>query len=576
MANDQTSRRLFLGQAATIGAASAANTVMASAMQSLSVPLRNEEQFRSDVVVAKDNLSIVETRAGKVRGFMKNGIHVFRGVPYGASTGGASRFMPPKEPEPWTGIRSSLYYGHVSPFTPRTRWSNDEEAFMFQWNDGQSAEDCLHINVWTPGLHNTRKRPVMVWLHGGAFAYGSGQELRSYDGENLSKRNDVVVVTLNHRLNAFGFLNLAEHGGEQFAASGNVGMLDLVLALEWVRDNITAFGGDPGSVMIFGQSGGGGKVSTLMGMPSAKGLFHRAVIQSGSMLRIKEPEDTYRMTALVLAELNIARHDVKKLKEVSIEQLMDAGLAAERKMIPNPADPPDFRNLMEQLAWAPVVDGSIVPVQPFDPHAPASAVDIPMIIGSTLNEFVNGINDPDAFSMKRQQLTENLNIRYGSRTEEIIETFQREYPNAAPYQLYSIILASSVRSAAVEQARRKTMLKGAPVYLYHFTWQTPILDGRPLAFHCSDLAFCWDNVARCDTMTGGGAEANRLASVMSESWASFAHTGNPNHKRLQHWPVFDEASVPTKIFDNECLTKNDPDGASRRLMDSLARSNKGK
>jgi para-nitrobenzyl esterase len=279
---------------------------------------------------------------------------------------------------------------------------------------------------------------------------------------------------------------------------------------------------------------------------------------------------------LVLAELNIPRHAIEKLREVPVERLLDAGLAAAAKMMPNPADPPDFRNLMKQLAWAPVVDGSIVPVQPFDPQAPDSSADIPMIIGSTLNEFVNGINDPEAFSMKSQQLTENLKSRYGLRTEEIIQTFQRDYPDAVPFQLYSIILASSVRSAAVEQARRKAALTGAPVYLYHFTWQTPILDGRPLAFHCSDLAFCWDNVARCETETGGGAAANKLASVMSQSWANFAHTGNPNHQGLSHWPAFDAASVQTKIFDNECLTKNDPDGTSRRLMDSLAQSSKGR
>lgn len=576
MGSDKTNRRTFLSKAAMMSAASVANTCMAAAERPRPGALPKEQLPESDNVVARDASSVVETRAGKVRGFMRNGVHIFRGIPYGASTGGAERFMQPKKPEPWSGIRSSLYYGHVSPFPPRRSWNNDEEAFMFQWNDGQPGEDCLHINVWTPGLRDNRKRPVMVWLHGGAFAWGSGQEMGSYDGQNLCKKNDVVVVTLNHRLNAFGFLNLAEYGGEEFAASGNVGMLDLVLALEWVRDNISEFGGDPDSVTIFGQSGGGGKVSTLMGMPAANGLFHRAIIQSGSMLRIKEPEDTYRMAALFLEELSVSRSNLRKLQDIPVDQLVTAGLAAGRKLIPNPPDPPSFRNLMAQLAWAPVVDGAIIPVQPFDPHAPAVAADVPMIIGSTLNEFINGINDPDVFSMTYQKLTQSLQTRYGQRTEEIIEAFRGDYPRAVPYQLYSIILASSVRSAAVEQARRKSRLKGAPAYLYHFTWQTPILDGRPLAFHCSDIAFCWDNASRCDTLTGGGPEAIQLASGMSTSWASFARTGNPNHKGLPDWPTFDELLVPTKIFDKECPTVNDPDGRSRRLMDSIERSGEDK
>src|SRR5712692_2916915 len=240
------------------------------------------------IIIAPSSKPVVDTTAGKVRGYIAREIYTFKGIPYGAPTGGANRFMPPTKVTPWTGLRSSMYYGQVSPQGPRAGWKNDEESFMFEWDDGQFGEDCLRVNVWTQGVNDNRKRPVMVWLHGGGFSAGSGQELKAYDGESLARRGDVVMVSLNHRLNALGHLNLVAYGSK-YEASGNAGMLDIVLALEWVRDNVGNFGGDPSNVTIFGQSGGGSKVSTLMAMPSAKGLFHKAVIESGSVLRQNTP-----------------------------------------------------------------------------------------------------------------------------------------------------------------------------------------------------------------------------------------------------------------------------------------------
>lgn len=557
---DRSKRRSILLGAATLAGGAWLPTEGAAAG---SGPARSG----ANTVLAGRGKAIVETTSGRVSGFVRNGIHTFKGIPYAGAVSGAGRFQPPVKPTPWAGVRSSMQFGQVCPQVARTGWANDEEAWLFSWDDGIPGEDCLRVNVWTPGVNDNRKRPVMVWIHGGGFQAGSGQELPSYDGENLAKGGEVVVVSLNHRLAVLGFLNLAEMGGERYAASANVGQLDLVAALEWVRDNIAAFGGDPGNVTIFGQSGGGAKVSTLLAMPAAKGLFHKAIVQSGSGLRMVRPETSARLAAAVVAELNLSRHHLDQLHQLPVAALVAAGQAAMRKMGSGGGGGYRiFQRGADRAGWGPTVDGKILPQHPFDPGAPAIADGVPMLIGTTLNEFVSGINNPQVDALTESELLGRVREMYGERAGKIVEAYRRSNPTAKPFDLFSFISAVTTRHNAVAQSDLKAARKAAPVYQYLFTWQTPVLDGRPKAFHCAELAFCFDNVDRCLNMTGGGPEARTLAARVSGAWIAFARSGNPNHAGLPKWPVYTTANGEVMIFDNKCEVRNDPDRVERRLI----------
>jgi para-nitrobenzyl esterase len=550
------SRRAALtGAVALAGAAGTLTSADLSASESKAA------KGKSTIIASRDN-AVVTTASGKVRGYTRNGIYTFKGIPYGESTAGANRFMPPVKVKPWTGVRSSMHYGQVSPQPARGGWKNDEEAFMFLWDDGIQGEDCLRVNIWTPGLDHS-KRPVMVWLHGGGFVAGSGQELRSYHGENLARRGDVVVVSLNHRLGAMGYTDLSTVGGDAFAASGNVGMLDIVAALEWVRDTIQAFGGDPGRVTIFGQSGGGGKVASIMAMPSAQGLFHRAIVQSGSIMRVRSPEGAAKLTDEMLKELELDRSQLGRLQYMPFDQLVTAG---SKVLSRQPRGLPDFRRISEQLGFSPVKDGKIIPQHPFDPVAPAISANVPMIVGTTLNEFVTNINRPDGENMTEDEMLANVKNMHGDRAAQVVAVFRERTPHAKPFDIWSHIACAPVRGAAIEQCKRKAAQHAAPAYLYWFTWQTPVLDGRPRAFHCAELAFVFNNAERCETMTGGGPEATELAHKMSDAWVRFARTGDPNGAGLPKWPAFDAEQVPTMVFDNRCVVQNAPDGKEQAVI----------
>jgi para-nitrobenzyl esterase len=568
-ADKQYSRRQVLkGWALTAGGSAALAWMPEQAMGAATMENRYPQIAlpAGDTIAASDTAPIVETNVGKVRGYVRKGIFTFRGIPYGETTAGANRFMPPQKPKPWTNVRSSMQYGSVCPQPPRLGWHNDEEAWLFSWDDGVPGEDCLRVNVWSPGINDGKKRPVMVWLHGGGFSAGSGQELLSYDGESLARRGDVVVVTLNHRLNVFGFLNLSQYGSK-YEKSANVGMLDIVATLEWVRDNIRNFGGDPNLVTIFGQSGGGGKVTALMAMPSAAGLFHRAIVQSGSILQGATEEQSSRLADTLLKKLGLDASSVDKLQDIPADQLEAAAVAVTFHPRP-PSSIIDFRRVSALLGWAPVVDGKTLPQHPFDPQAPAISAQVPLLVGSTLNEFVTAINHPEDMNLTESELKTRVQGILGDKADSAIRACRSIYPNAAPFALWSVIATSSVRGAALSQARRKAAQGGAPAYCYLFAWQTPVLNGRPMAFHCSEIAFVFDNTARCENMTGGGSAARQLAAKASDAWIRFARAGDPNHPGLPHWTPLTAATNSTMVFDNECVLRNNLDSELQDLVNA--------
>lgn len=500
-------------------------------------------------VIASSDKAIVQTESGKVGGYIENGMYIYKGIPYAK----AERFMPPVAPDKWEGIRSSRSYGPTCPQGKRMGWYSDEHAFAFNWDDGYPDENCLRVNIWTPGINDGKKRPVMVWLHGGGYAAGSGQELPSYDGANLAKKGDVVVVTLNHRLNVLGFLDLSAFG-EKYAKSGNAGLLDLVAALQWVNKNIASFGGDASNVTIFGQSGGGGKVSTLLATPSAEGLFHKAIVQSGSMLRTMESKYSRRIGAAMVEELGLKPSEIDEIQKLPYETLLAAGEKAIAKVRAE-ADKEGVSSFI--FGWAPTVEGDVLPAQPFDPQAPAQSKNIPLMIGTTLHEFTTSTYVPAFRSVTKEKAVEFLQKKYGNRTEEFLKAFEKAYPDYQPIDLIDIDLI--FRPSAVEQAKLKAAQQGAPVYMYMFAWESPVLDGMFRSTHCMEIPFVFNNVLRHASMTGGGAEAQALGEKMSNAWLNFARTGNPNAEGLPTWEPYTIEKGATMYFNNTSEIKNNHD-----------------
>ena len=496
--------------------------------------------------------AVVEVASGRLSGFVADGVKTFLGIPYGETTGAGGRFLPSRPVRSWNGVRPAFVFGSSCPQPARDGAaarspSYQEEGFLLQWRDQHQSEDCLTLNVWTQGLNDDGRRPVMVWLHGGHFAFGSGGELAATHGEELCRRGDVVVVSVNHRLNVFGYMP-ALPLGDEYRASGNAGMHDIVLALSWIRDNIAAFGGDPDCVTIFGQSGGGAKVTTLLAMPSASGLFHRAIVQSNCALRQCDAAQADRIRHAVLSEVGGAEN-AGALLDMSQSALVALGSRVMAKLaLPiNPAR----RN--RRVRWEPVVDGVALDRHAYDPDAPELSRDIPLLVGTTLNEFVHGLGHPDPASETDQEVRAELVTSFGDAGEDIFYLFRNKYPTISAFELKSRAYGATIREWAVIQARRKCKQKPASSYLYWFRWATPALGGRPGAFHSSELPFVFNTARRCPEWTTGSEEAATLAERMSDAWLNFARSGNPNHSGIPRWQPVTETGSETMCF-NETIT----------------------
>ena len=512
--------------------------------------------------IATADAPAVEIAAGKLRGSLNAGIYSFKGVPYGASTAGRNRFMPPEPPQPWVGIRDAFAYaGRAWQLPNRPKRRPALETLLGPADTTPEGEDCLTLNVWTPGLGDNGKRPVMVWLHGGAFGYGSGNRAVT-DGTNLARRGDVVVVSVNHRLNIFGFLHLADIGGRAWANSGNAGVLDLVAALRWVRDNIGRFGGDPGSVTIFGELGGGGKVSVLLAMPAARGLFHRAIIQSGAALRVSTRERANALAEAVLKDLGVAHSDCEHLQSVPSDRLL-AAIAPASRAVGRSRWP-----LLDRYDFGPVVDGSDLPQHPGEPGAPAISEDVPVMIGGTREESAFFLADDDAVwngSLSEAELRQPLATVAGAKTDELLAAYRTAMPQASPGdRLIAALTGSNFWIRTVLLAERYAARRRAPVYMYSLDWQSPAHAGRLKAHHAMDLPFVFDNADVADT-TAGAPGARELAGRMSATWIGFARSGIPGNPAIPSWPAYTTEHRATMIFDTTCRLEHDPDRAARLL-----------
>lgn len=503
---------------------------------------------------------VVATEQGKVQGLIDHGTHVFRGLPYGAPTGGANRFLPPRPVAHWSGIRQALLFGSSCPQTNPAAAPAPAALRAAIPSDPpgvSEGEDCLVLNVWTPEVSG--RRPVMVWLHGGGFSSGSASPIM-YDGGNIVRRGDVVFVGVNHRLNVFGYTHLASAGGNHFASSGNAGMLDIVQALQWVHANIAAFGGDPGNVTIFGESGGGAKVSILLAMPSARGLFHRAIIESGPGLRVGSAEAAEKAAALLATEAGLKPGQVRELQELPADKLLRAHFAVLPKIAGGGLGTGGFN---------PVLDGLAIPRHPFDPDAPAISVDVPVLIGYNHTEatlFLRGTDQDRA--LDDAGLQQRVSAAFPKAdAAALIRAYRDGNPAATAWDIWVLISSDRQFGAnSIVLAERKAARAMAPVYVYRFDWETQAMDGHMKACHGVEVPFVFDNTVRAPGIVGAAPDAESLAATVSAAWIAFARSGSPAAAGLPAWQPYTATHRNVMLLNTRSRLAEDPAGRERRVL----------
>lgn len=556
----KTNRRNFFQ---TVGAG-AAGLGLASVLpiSGCKVAAKNEAENDDQVMFIGDDIAIAQTQYGKVKGFILRGIHQFRGIPYGYNTSGENRFMPPKPPKPWEGILPTVWWGNTAPQIMDNRYANAYASFADHWNYDDVSEDCLKLNVWTPAI-DAKKRPVMVWLHGGGYTNGNGIEQDGYDGENLSRKGDIVFVSINHRLGPIGFSDLSGVGGEKYANSGNVGAMDMVAALEWVRDNIANFGGDPSNVTIMGQSGGGAKVCVLAAMPKAKGLFHKAVPLSGSTIQAMDRSASQKLGEYILKEAGLKPSEVDQLQKMPWKDyILLANKAAQQFAAENSGT--GIRG-----GFSPVADGINIPEGKFYSDPEGLSADVPMLICTTFHEWGMARTMPEMELITAEKAKEMLKERAGFRgglgdkAPEVYDAYAKAFPDKKPIEIMTLV--SSNRKGAIETADAKASQK-APVYLAWFGWEPPLFDHRMRAFHCLDICFWFANTDLMLTHTGGGKRPRALSEKMSGTLLQFMKTGNPNGGGLPEWKAYTTENGETMVLNDQSELKNDPDREARKSL----------
>ncbi len=558
----RSNRRQFVQTLGTSSAGIALSSTLAAGSQSHAA-----EGADGQILLVGDNIALTQTEYGKVRGYVLRGIYYFLGMPYGADTSGVNRFMPPQKPKPWADVYPALWWGNSAPQNMDKRYDNKFASFRDHWNYGDVSEDCLRINVQTPGINDGKKRPVLLWIHGGGFTSGNALEQDGYGGENFSRFGDAVFCSINHRLGPLGYCNLAGVGGERFAVSGNAGMLDIVAALEWVRDNIANFGGDPGNVTIMGQSGGGAKVCILTAMPCAKGLFHKAVVLSGASLKSGNKIYSENLGAAVVKEAGLGPDDLAKLQAMPWKDFYAIATRAQQAMAKSAGPAAGMGR-----GFSPVVDGKILPQDPYYPAAAPSAANVPMIVSSVQNEQSYSWADTALESITLEQVVEKVKARagfgagLGDRAPEVVESYVKAFPGRKPIEIWSLVSSNRENVVALADVKSK---QPAGVYVDWFTWQPPLFDKRIRAFHCVDICFWFYNTDVMLTHTGGGATPRALSKKMASALLQFMKTGDPNGAGLPEWPRYSAVQGQTMIFDNICEAKNDPDREARKALPAL-------